>query len=214
MQRHAWKQIAWGALAAVLIFAPSLSVAQEKGSSTAKSQPPSQAREKDQSEGGPQEGIKVHGHWTIVIKNADGSVASRREFENALVGNSGGATLSAILSRNATVGEWGIELNFLPVGVDFIVEPNFPSNLFGSAPLDKNLAVQAPSSGLNALALVLSGSTKFSAAANILNVATFLTCASGGGCGTNQFTAHDLSASPVAVQSGQTVDVTVVISFS
>src|SRR6266540_6947675 len=30
------------------------------------------------------EGIQVHGDWVIEVRNADGSVAERREFENAL----------------------------------------------------------------------------------------------------------------------------------
>jgi hypothetical protein len=30
------------------------------------------------------EGIKVHGHWTIEVKNPDGSRVSRQEFENSL----------------------------------------------------------------------------------------------------------------------------------
>jgi hypothetical protein len=31
------------------------------------------------------EGLVVHGHWRIVVRNPDGSVASRHEFNNALV---------------------------------------------------------------------------------------------------------------------------------
>src|SRR6476660_2101480 len=37
-----------------------------------------------ESSGGPKEGIKVHGHWTIDVRNADGTLATHREFENAL----------------------------------------------------------------------------------------------------------------------------------
>jgi len=33
------------------------------------------------------EGIQVHGHWTIEVRNPDGSVAERRQFQNALVGD-------------------------------------------------------------------------------------------------------------------------------
>jgi len=52
---------------------------------------------------GPLEGITVHGHWTIVVRNADGSIVSRQEFENALIttslpgGESGGSLLSAVV---------------------------------------------------------------------------------------------------------------------
>src|SRR2546423_15522419 len=33
---------------------------------------------------GQQEGIKVHGHWTIEVRNPDGTLVTHREFENAL----------------------------------------------------------------------------------------------------------------------------------
>ena len=35
--------------------------------------------------GGMTEGLQVHGHWRVVVRNPDGSVASRHEFNNALV---------------------------------------------------------------------------------------------------------------------------------
>lgn len=41
-----------------------------------------------------QEGIKVHGHWTIEVRNPDGAVVSHREFENAL---NGPLTLASLL---------------------------------------------------------------------------------------------------------------------
>jgi hypothetical protein len=47
--------------------------------------------------GGAREGIKVHGHWTIEIRNPDGTLASRSEFENSL---QGGETLLAGLLGN------------------------------------------------------------------------------------------------------------------
>ena len=31
------------------------------------------------------EGLQVHGHWRVVVRNPDGSIASRHEFNNALV---------------------------------------------------------------------------------------------------------------------------------
>jgi hypothetical protein len=38
----------------------------------------------EKSKGGKDEGIKVHGHWVLEIRNPDGSLASRKEFENSL----------------------------------------------------------------------------------------------------------------------------------
>lgn len=43
------------------------------------------------------EGIKIHGHWVIDVKNADGSIAEHREFENALVPMQGGSVLAGLL---------------------------------------------------------------------------------------------------------------------
>src|SRR5438093_11190508 len=53
------------------------------------------------------DGIKVHGHWTIVVVNADGTVAETRDLENALVTN-GAGVLSQALGRKAT-GRWSVE---------------------------------------------------------------------------------------------------------
>jgi len=47
---------------------------------------------------GDREGIKVHGHWTIDVKNPDGTLASHLDFENALDGNEGSDLLTGLLS--------------------------------------------------------------------------------------------------------------------
>ena len=56
---------------------------------------------------GPVEGIKVHGHWTIDIRNADGTLASHHEFENALVNPD---MLVTSLMGDLTPGGWRIRL--------------------------------------------------------------------------------------------------------
>jgi hypothetical protein len=53
------------------------------------------------------EGIQVHGNWVIEVRNQDGSVAERREFENALL-DSGSHFLDLTLARTASVGEWAV----------------------------------------------------------------------------------------------------------
>lgn len=63
---------------------------------------------KPRSPKGEREGIAVHGHWTIEVRDPDGKVVSHTEFENSYVGGSG--VLPAMLSRSATFGEWGIVL--------------------------------------------------------------------------------------------------------
>ena len=53
---------------------------------------------------GQHEGITVHGHWTIEVRNPDGKLVSHTEFENALVQPSGAETLALLL------------LDYLPTG--------------------------------------------------------------------------------------------------
>jgi hypothetical protein len=54
------------------------------------------------------DGIKVHGYWVIEVRNRDGSLAARREFENALVApaNGGSVLLANILGRQWVPGYW------------------------------------------------------------------------------------------------------------
>ena len=58
------------------------------------------------------EGIKIHGHWVLVVKNPDGKVVERREFDNSLVTTfqgsgyiTGDQIITALLSGNATLGD-------------------------------------------------------------------------------------------------------------
>ncbi|MGC2832601.1 MAG: hypothetical protein WB994_23420 [Candidatus Acidiferrum sp.] len=59
---------------------------------------------------GQHEGIKVHGHWTIEVKNPDGTVVTHREFENSIQ-PTGAAYLAALLSGNNSSGGLSITLN-------------------------------------------------------------------------------------------------------
>ena len=54
-------------------------------------------------------GIKIHGHWKIVVRNPDGTVATRRDFENSL-SYSGAFMMQALLGGNASPGAWAISL--------------------------------------------------------------------------------------------------------
>jgi len=47
--------------------------------------------------GGTHEGIKVHGHWMIEVRNPDGRLVSHTEFENSLVQTGGESNLVDIL---------------------------------------------------------------------------------------------------------------------
>src|SRR5690242_632340 len=108
-------QIATLVLALVMVSIPSLAQAGATNSQ-ARAQRNDGSAPREQSSGAPHEGIKVHGHWTIVVHNKDGSVASRDEFENALVTGAagGGLLLTSVLSRQITLGYWAIQLGGSP----------------------------------------------------------------------------------------------------
>lgn len=177
--------------------------------------------------GGSQEGIKVHGHWTIEVTNPDGTLAERREFENALTG-SGSANLADIMSRQKSVGGWLIHAG-AAVAADspFMQPPSsgldcwiVESAYVASQPwVFRNLTVSAPSSGTNAHKVVLSGTATAQRDGKIDNVTTgiwtldpALPPASSYPGGGLDFTAATLTA--VNVSAGQQIAVTVVISFS
>jgi hypothetical protein len=71
---------------------------------------PTQRSEEEKSEAKPntasQQGVKVHGHWKIDIKNPDGTIVQHREFENSLADQ--GALLANLLAGKSTSGEAAI----------------------------------------------------------------------------------------------------------
>lgn len=57
------------------------------------------------------EGIKVHGHWKLVVHDAGGKLVSTREFDNSLLTPSAGDWLLATLLLGKSVAaDWGIAL--------------------------------------------------------------------------------------------------------
>lgn len=63
------------------------------------------------------DGIKVHGHWTVDVRNADGTLASHNEFENECVNC--GQALSAMLTRQASVNFWQLRITGSQQPCDF-----------------------------------------------------------------------------------------------
>lgn len=59
---------------------------------------------------GPHEGIKVHGHWTIEVRNPDGNLVTHREFENSLQ-PLGAQVIGQLLTRQVVVGGMAIQLD-------------------------------------------------------------------------------------------------------
>lgn len=69
------------------------------------------------------EGIKVHGHWVLQVKNADGTLGERREFDNSLVTDdnqvSGDQVLVGLLSGNISPGDPAVAF----------IQPPLPANI-------------------------------------------------------------------------------------
>jgi hypothetical protein len=72
---------------------------------------------------GPQQGIKLHGHWVIEIRNPDGTLSSRHEFDNSLTAT-GKSMMAALFGKYTLVG-WSIYLK-AGQGSNPCTEPNAP----------------------------------------------------------------------------------------
>jgi hypothetical protein len=189
--------------------------------------------EKHPQPGTQQEGITVHGHWIIEIRQASGAIVTHREFENSIAGGSGDKLLAQLLSRQLSQGLWLITLVGSPqvcaspaVGVVcWIAEPGLLSTT--SQPLVPSYEFETLKVSLSGNTLVLSGiATAYQSGAIIqvgtnnfpcvptFSVAAPCTVASNNTLeGEVPFTAATLSA-PISVSAGQTIAVTVSISFS
>ncbi len=163
-------------------------------------------------QGGPQEGVKVHGHWTIEVRDPDGTLVTRREFEN-LLRDTGAQTLARTLGRKISVGLWRVLIQGPCAGGCTIAE---------TATSPSPLTVNVPTSGDNANKLVLDGTTNASLNAAATAVFTFyLQCPNttppSAPCTTgafSTFTSFTLPPPGVSVQEGQQIKVTVVFTFS
>jgi hypothetical protein len=172
------------------------------------------------------EGIKVHGRWTIDIKNPDGSLVSHHEFENAL-DSFGAVRLAELLARQKSPGVWGIVLWQIGSGL----RPPCPSYFNGACVIGevgstdpeaqfKTMTVSVPASGPHQGKLVLAGSATAEADGDIATVITQLGYCAGtvapASCAAYRdsgFTRKDFQT-PLVVNASQIIQVTVVISFS
>jgi hypothetical protein len=177
--------------------------------------------------GGMSEGIQVHGEWTIVVRNEDGSIAARYEFHNALVNLS---VLPTLLNRQGSTGGWAIFL----IGPTPTEQPCVRGGgiitiaqqcvllevVDGFSPIG---AVGGLGVSVDNNALVLMGSMRAQNPSHIAIVVTaFTVCgpsqAPSSTCTTSDhlqnFTQKDISSMNIQVNAKQTMDVTVRISFS
>ena len=184
--------------------------------------------------GGPQEGIKVHGHWIIDVRNPNGTLASHTEFENALSAPLGQRVLALALKRVYVPGPWAITLGDAngagpcdtnSVAIACRITEIGPASLF----VFPNLTITLPldNVGLAAGTLELSGTATATHPFSVSRVTTEQTmcpdpvvtardCALSPGTGSwvvFSFTAQNLQ-NPVSVVAGQIIQVKVVISFS
>ncbi|MFN7918172.1 MAG: hypothetical protein U0Q55_22700 [Vicinamibacterales bacterium] len=189
-----------------------------------------------QAQGAQVEGVRVHGHWIIEVRNANGTVAERREFENALM-TSGAMTLGGIMAGQTRPGYWAVGLSEslssvanspCTVGACVLVPPGSTTD----ASLFPTLTVSLNPPGSLAGTLSLDGNFTATKTGIIAGVFTeWQVCSAAQSCPVPLFatplpvtgifsTAQPLgrftttSISPLTVQSGQIVQVTVAISFS
>lgn len=151
------------------------------------------------------DGIKVHGHWTIDLTNPDGSPAGHHEFENALTPG-GAAIIAGLLQSNNPRGRWSVSL--------FTAQPNLnpcdghaceisePGHPGPPLPL---LSVDLVSNGR---AVKLSGSVTPTQDCSVVQVWSVQTPNPG-----QAFSVRELP-SPIPVVAGQSIAVSVVLSFS
>ena len=193
-----------------------------------------QTHEKADS-GGKNEGIKVHGHWVLEIKNTDGSLASRHEFENALVTTScldicGNVGMAQLLTGQYFATEWVVALAYTDAACQQNPQScsNCPSaTLCGFISIQQIGCTGVPLCGLltvglngNSTALVLTGTSAPVVATGTISLVrtVFYNCplsSTPTACFQNQpaifFTAANTN---LTIQPGQAVSVTVTISFS
>lgn len=177
-----------------------------------------------EADDGSNEGITVHGHWKIEVRDPDGTVAEIREFENALM--SGGAlSLARVLGRVAIVNNWRVVLR--DSGADSpCLDGGQPSLcvIWEASGTDSefqfyNLTSTVPPIGdPDENLLILSGTATAARDGQILIVSTELTTPCGSGvapeCGVTRTMTQTTLGSPVVVQAGQSILATVQISFS
>jgi hypothetical protein len=173
-----------------------------------------------ESTGPADEGIQVHGHWTVTVVR-DGQVVESRQFENDLTG-AGQGHLSQVLSREYTPGPWVILVEADGTGTlcaenEFVLGPDTDCTISQSADEATATATAPPQNSL-----LIEGTETVVRDANITIVGTFqwwcIAETATDACvpaavNRAQFTRKSLDT-PIAVLSGDRIEVTVEISFS
>src|SRR5262245_30060795 len=167
--------------------------------------------------GGQAEGIKVHGHWTIEVKNQDGTLASRHEVENELY--TGNILLAGQLGRLYSNPTWRIRMidqvgrtEWGPCGGAGHEQPCLIGEPSDQGAQSNNLSVLVPlSGGVAAGTVELSGSITATDTKPINVVESHFIVAS---LPYPLVFTKKYLAQLIPVQAGQVIQVKVVFSFS
>lgn len=187
--------------------------------------------------GGPREGVKVIGDWTIVVRDEAGNEIQRSEFRNALQGG-GKQILAAVLGGNRVIGDWAVVLvngsaQYFggqqgcgdPASGACGLAQRFPTAGFllpFGGEFDYVTGLTAEQDPTDFSKMILRGSRKATRATAITSVSTWLSVcpassSSASACDPNrqwlEFSGTQNFANPPQVQPNQTMDVTVAFSF-
>jgi len=173
---------------------------------------------------GRHEGIRIHGHWSIVVRNSDGSIAEQREFENSLDSEHAPTFLAKILGRQATPSFWDVVLTN---NLANAVSPCIAAGFAQSIPCHISESGKPVTGGASTnLTLTVGQTLIFSGSFTATNTGAINTVMTVGGtcpattspatsCSGYEATLTIANVSPIlSVQNGQQVLVRVEISFS
>ncbi|HTU45565.1 MAG TPA: hypothetical protein VMF91_10915 [Bryobacteraceae bacterium] len=112
VRQFARRGLALAALLAMVLFGADVTRAQSSATAAVSptvGQPAAPRKAPASRSGGMEAGIKLHGHWTIIVRNPDGTVTARRDFENSLTFD-GAYLMQNLLAGTMTPGAWAISL--------------------------------------------------------------------------------------------------------
>ncbi|SNS72501.1 hypothetical protein SAMN05421770_10277 [Granulicella rosea] len=180
-----------------------------------------------------QEGIRVHGHWIVDVKNPDGALVQHHDFQNALL-STGSQMLAGLLGSEFVPANWAILLNgttsicgsanLCGIVQSLTTQPGAALCNPGTAVCDTGLTQTVTNVG----SMVLAGNFVATQAGSITTVIGYLgfclttpgaayspqSCTTGAPSSSagNVFSSATIPA--ITVAAGQTVEVTVTYTFS
>ena len=156
-------------------------------------------------------GIKVHGNWELNVRDGDETLVQQRMFENAL-DSFGPETLVKLLAGDTKIENWQVNLVGGVCAIQCIISE--PSETANYASHFKTLSVEMLGSKAEGNPrLVLKGSVIAKADASVDRVLVYTDLPNDDNSGA-QFSSKTLGSDAVAVQIGQTIDITITYTFS